>query len=655
MRNDFLTAIKQICDERNLPQAVVLEAVETALVSAYKRDFGSAPNIRAQIDAHSGQASIFAEKQVVDAVEDERYQIDLAEARRVDPQAELGSVVLLEATPQDFGRIAAQTAKQIILQRIREAERDVLYDTYTEREGEIVNGTVQHVSDRAITINLGRVQAILPRSEQIRTEHYGVGDRISGYVLEVRKSNRGPQIIVSRAHRNMLRRLLELEVPEIFNGTVEVKRIAREAGSRSKVAVWATQEGVDPVGACVGMRGMRIQSIVRAVSGEKIDVVQWDPDERTFVANALSPAKVLQVSLHEDHRRGGKTASVAVPDDQLSLAIGRKGQNARLAAKLTGWRIDIKSASEAALEEMQRIQMRELRERAKGDLLTMAEELLRRQEGEGSLLETTQWLGRISEAAQLAEAKTPLTVLGLSTRVQHVLEGGGLSTLEGLVALWKKDPQELLEIRGFGLKSLEEVRQKLEQGEYLAEEPKAEVPPAEEVAEEEMPAAEVEIEEVPEEIPPQEAAPGGEPDMTLEAEQEPTVEEVEEAAVEEEAGSGVGVPLADLVLSPTTIALLEAVGIEDVSSLVDMMEEDPEALLTVPGFSSRYAEEVEVQLQVFDYWAPTKKKGPRVPSVKAKTTEEEDEHREVEAERRSRRQRRPRVQQRDERPDGGYG
>jgi N utilization substance protein A len=610
MRNDFLSAIKQICDERNLPQAVVVEAVETALVSAYKRDFGSMPNVTAQIDPHSGQASIFAEKQVVDAVEDERYQIDLAGARRIDPEAEVGGTVLLEATPRDFGRIAAQTAKQIILQRIREAERDVLFDTYTEREGEIVNGTVQHASDRAITINLGRVQGVLPRSEQIRTEHYSVGDRISAYVLEVRKSSRGPQIIVSRAHRNMLRRLLELEVPEIFNGTVEIKRIAREAGSRSKVAVWGTQEGIDPVGACVGMRGMRIQSIVRALSGEKIDVVQWDPDERTFVANALSPAKVLQVSLHEDHRRGGKTASVAVPDDQLSLAIGRKGQNARLAAKLTGWRIDIKSASEAALEEMQRIQMRELRERASGDLLTMAEELLRQQEGEGSLLEGAPWPGGTPDAAQLAEGVTPLAVLELGTRVQKLLEQGGIRTLQALVVLWKRDPQELLEMRGFGPKSLEAVREKLEQGGYLAAEPEAEVSPIEEVAEEEMPAAEVEVEEAPEEIPLQEAGVVEEPlaSVEAEAEPEPTVEEVAKAKEQEaEAAPGTGMGLADLVLSPTPIALLEAVGIEDVADLVELLEEDPEALHSVPGFSARYAEEVEIQLQVFGYWAPSKK------------------------------------------------
>lgn len=663
MRNDFLSAIRQICDERNLPQAVVLETVETALVSAYKRDFGSALNITAQIDPQSGEASILAEKQVVEAVEDDRYQISLEEARRSDPRAEVGSTVLLAATPTTLGRIAAQTAKQIILQRIREAERDVLYETYTEREGEIVNGTVQHVTDKAITINLGRVQAVLPRSEQIHTEHYQPGDRISAYVLEVRKSNRGPQIIVSRAHRNMLRRLLELEVPEIFNGAVEIKRIAREAGSRTKVAVWATQEGIDPVGACVGRRGVRIQSIVQALTGEKIDVVQWDPDETTFVGNALSPAKVLQVSFHEDRERGGKTATVIVPDDRLSLAIGRAGQNARLAAKLTGWRIDIKGATEAAQEEMQKLQMRQLREKMKGDLLAMAEELLRQQEGEISLLEGMQRLGRLAEAAQLAESGRALAELGLSTRVCRVLERGGVTTIEGLLALWEGDAQKLLEIRGFGPRSLEEVGQRLVQGEYLPVPSEVEELPTEEVevmAEEEMPAPEAEIAEVPAEAVPEEAAPE-EPEGPVVGEiEEPTVvEEVERGAPEKraEGAPGVGVPLTDLVLSPPVIALLEAVGIEDVASLVALMQ-DPGALREVPGFNPRYVEEVEVQLQVFEYWSPKERARARVPSVRVRESEEKEEAEErVRARRGPRRQPRPRAGRREERgrPDHDSG
>ncbi|HIC93663.1 MAG TPA: transcription termination/antitermination protein NusA, partial [Anaerolineae bacterium] len=344
MKSEFLAAFNQICSERGLSREAVLEAIEAALISAYKRSFGSAQNVTAKIDPESGEAKIYVEKRVVEEVQDERLEISLEEAKRIDKNAALGGVVMIESTPSDFGRIAAQTAKQVILQRIREAEREALFNSYVERQGELINGTVQSITPQAITLNLGRAEAILPRSQQIPGERYHLNQRLRVYVLEVRKSNRGPQIIVSRAHRNMLRRLLELEVPEIFRGTVEIKAIAREAGSRSKVAVAAVQEGIDPVGSCVGMRGVRIQNVVNELGGEKIDIVEWSPDTRTFIANALSPAKVVDVYLEENSAHG-KTATVIVPDDQLSLAIGKEGQNARLAAKLTGWRIDIKSVS----------------------------------------------------------------------------------------------------------------------------------------------------------------------------------------------------------------------------------------------------------------------------------------------------------------------
>lgn len=351
MRNDFMAALNQVCHERQLPLDVVLEAVETALVSAYKRSYGS-NTITAKIDPNDGSVKIFVQKEVVDDVLDDKNEISLPEANLIDPEAELGSVVQIESTPDNFGRIAAQTTKQVILQRIREAERDVLYRSYAEREGEIVNGTVHKVDSQQVILALGKVEAILPRAEQIPTERYGENQRLRAYVSEVAKTPRGPLIIVSRTHRNMLRRLLEVEVPEIYNGTVEIKAIAREAGYRSKVAVAALQEGVDPVGSCVGMRGVRIQSIVNELNGEKIDVAEWHPDTRLFIANALSPAKVLNVILQDI--TGDKTALVVVPDRQLSLAIGKEGQNARLAAKLTGWRIDIKSAVEAAQDALDR-------------------------------------------------------------------------------------------------------------------------------------------------------------------------------------------------------------------------------------------------------------------------------------------------------------
>ncbi len=353
MKNDFMVAINQVCHERQLPVEIVLEAVEVALVSAYKRNYGG-NSISAKIDQDTGELSIFAEKEVVEEVLDPKNEISLEEARQIDPDVDYGDVVQVESTPANFGRIAAQTTKQVILQRIREAERDALYRSYAEREGEIVHGTVQKVDQHQVTLSLGKVEAYLPRSEQIPTERYSEGQRLRAYVSQVNKTPRGPQIIVSRTHRNFLRRLLEVEVPEIYNGTVEVKAIAREAGYRSKVAVAALQEGVDPVGSCVGMRGVRIQSIVNELNGEKIDVAEWSPLMTKFIANALSPAKVLNVILL-DAITGDKTAMVVVPDKQLSLAIGKEGQNARLAAKLTGWRIDIKSAMEAAREALERV------------------------------------------------------------------------------------------------------------------------------------------------------------------------------------------------------------------------------------------------------------------------------------------------------------
>ena len=351
MKSDFMMAINQVCHERQLPVEIVMEAVEVALASAYKRNYG-ANQITAKIDPLDGTIKMLVEKEVVEDVQDEKNEISLGDAQAIDREVEIGDVAFIEETPSNFGRIAAQTTKQVILQRIREAERDALYKVYSEREGEIVSGTVHKVDAHQVILSLGRVEARLPRSEQIPTERYSEGQRLRAYVSEVIKTPRGPEIIVSRTHRSMLRRLLEVEVPEIYNGTVEIKAIAREAGYRSKVAVAALQEGVDPVGSCVGMRGVRIQSIVNELGGEKIDVAQWSPDTKVFIANALSPAKVLNVILQD--LGNDKTAMVVVPDKQLSLAIGKEGQNARLAAKLTSWRIDIKSAVEAAEEALVR-------------------------------------------------------------------------------------------------------------------------------------------------------------------------------------------------------------------------------------------------------------------------------------------------------------
>jgi N utilization substance protein A len=344
LKSDFLTAITQLAAEKNLPKEVVFEAVEAALASAYKKDALANAELVVRIDGGTGGVRVFAQKTVVETpedVEDDKLQIPLGEARQIAPNTYVGDVVNVEVFPQNAGRIAAQTAKQVVLQRLREAEREVVFEEYSGKEGDIISGVVHRLEARHVYIDLGKTEAVLPPSEQVRMEHYRPGQRLKVYLLEVQKANRGPQVIVSRTHRNLLRRLFEMEVPEIFRGSVEIKAIAREPGFRSKVAVYSRQEGIDPVGACVGLRGIRIQNVVNELNGERIDVVQWDPDPAKFVANALSPAQVHDVRILPD----GTTAEVIVGDRQLSLAIGKEGQNARLAAKLTGLRIDIKSLS----------------------------------------------------------------------------------------------------------------------------------------------------------------------------------------------------------------------------------------------------------------------------------------------------------------------
>jgi len=357
MKSDFTLAFNEIVEARALPKEKVLEALSQALVSAYRRDANviDSQNVEADIDA-TGKPRLLVEKEVVPDVINEQTEVAIEEARKIDPHVNEGDMLMVPVTnlSKSFGRIAAQTAKQVILQHIREAERDSLYKEYIEREGELVIGTVQSVSSGTITLELGRAEAIMPQQQRMPTERYKAHEKIRVYVVEVKKTNRGPQIIVSRNHKNMLRRLLEYEVPEIYNGQIEIKNIAREAGYRSKVSVAALQEGIDAVGACVGMRGMRIQNIVKELNDEKIDIIEWDADSSRYIARALSPARVTRVFLEEE-LDGVRTATVIVPEDQLSLAIGKEGQNARLAAKLTGWRIDIKSVVEAATHAITQI------------------------------------------------------------------------------------------------------------------------------------------------------------------------------------------------------------------------------------------------------------------------------------------------------------
>jgi N utilization substance protein A len=548
MKNEFILAFNEICEQRGLPKEEVFEALKTALVSAYRRDtnISAQQRVTVDIDPRTGEPTIYTEKEVVDSIFNNLTEVLLEQAKKEGhTEAVYGDVVMVDSTTTSFGRIAAQTAKQVLLQRVREAEREQLYEDFSGREGELVNGTVQSVSGQHLTIGLGRTEAILPKSQQVQGERYRAHDKIRVYVLEVRRTNRGPQIFVSRNHRNLLRRLLELEVPEIYNGQVEIKSIAREAGQRSKVAVLALQPGVDPVGACVGMRGVRIQSIVRELNDEKIDVIEWDSNQHTFIAKALSPARVSHVFLEESFA-DGKTAIVIVPDDQLSLAIGREGQNARLGAKLTGWRIDIKSLTEAATESLNNLDHPAADPAIVGNekLIESAKLVLAKKEaGRPITSEDYYNLDRLvggvegkiiaSRAAVFEEERKvraearksipdqawqlDLEALDLPGRIHNLLLDAEVETVGALMMTLSLGDEAFLNIKGLGEKALEDVQEHLanfdgweevlepeveadavteaveaEAGEEVAEAVEAEVV-VEEVAEVE---AEAEVEEV---------------------------------------------------------------------------------------------------------------------------------------------------------------
>lgn len=586
MKSEFTLAFNEIAERSKLKREEILDALENALVSAYRRSVNasSAQNVVAKVEPTTGAIIVWAEKEVVDAVQDVRTEVSLEDARQVDPEANLGGMVLVESTPKDFGRIAAQTAKQVLLQRVREAERESQYKEYAEREGDIVNGTVQSVTANAITIGLGRTEAILPRSQQVNGERFRPHDKIRAYILEVRKTSRGPQIIVSRSHRDVLRRLLEYEVPEIYSGAVEVKSIAREAGHRSKVAVAAVQEGVDPVGACVGMRGVRIQSIVKELHDEKIDVIEWNPDQATFIAKSLSPARVSGVYLDDDPVEG-RTALVIVPDDQLSLAIGREGQNARLAAKLTGWRIDIKSLTEAARDAAERLAAEEsLADLAArhADMLTQAQGILaRKAENKPIAPEEYQALNKLvdlverarvegqqversARAARAAAVRAtipaaayqmPLAESGLPERVVSALSEAGFENVGQVREKLALDEDRILGLDGVGPKVLEEIRSTLAGLTFAVPEmpPSAEAeaaPVAEAVVEAEAPAVEIEL------------APEAQPEPVAEilAEGSPVAEMVEAATAE----------------LPAQSEAEREVGMEDIEAYLDVEEVDEE-------------------------------------------------------------------------------
>ena len=359
MNTDFLSALKQIERERNIPMNMLLQAIEDALVAAYKRNFGPNQNVIIEIDRNTGELHIWQRKLVVPEVEEPGLEMSIEEAQQYSPEADIGMELDIEVPNDTFGRIAAQTAKQVIVQRIREAEREIVYGEYAKREGELISGTVQRYEHRSLLVDLGRAEGVIPPNEQAHNEWFRHGDRVKAYVLEVKTTARGPQVMLSRSQPGFLVRLFELEVPEIRQGIIQVKAVVREAGYRSKIAFKSLDNAVDPVGACVGPKGSRVQAVVDELKGEKIDVIPWSDDPHTFVANSLQPARVSRVTLYDDQ----KSAVVVVPDSQLSLAIGKEGQNARLAARLTGWKIDIKSETQA--REMSEVEAKQREEREK--------------------------------------------------------------------------------------------------------------------------------------------------------------------------------------------------------------------------------------------------------------------------------------------------
>lgn len=491
MKNEIILAFNEVLEDKGLPKEVIYHALESAMVSAYRKSVNasSAQQVVAKIDLDKGEFRIFAEKEVVSDVQDDRTEVLLKIAKEYDANAELGDMVLAESTPDNFGRVAAQTARQVIQQKIREAERQMQLDYYAKQIGEIISGVVQATGSHGLTIGLEmKAEGTMPRKEMIPFERFRIHDRVRALVAEVKDSPRGPQIILSRTHRDFLRRLLENEVPEIFHGIVEIRSIAREPGQRAKVAVSATQQGIDPVGACVGQRGVRIQAIVRELHDEKIDVIEWNKDPRIYIAKALSPARVNGVYLNETNREA-KTALVVVPEDQLSLAIGRDGQNARLAARLTSWRIDIKSLAEAVSDWLFALKNdKELSQKAElyQNEITKAEETMARK-AEGRILnmddydtlakfvdmmekdlytERQEVLIAKEKAVQEALQTIPRAAFDVSLTAEllpesllTILSDGGIINLGELALKYKTDSDAILGLPGIGPKTLEKIEE----------------------------------------------------------------------------------------------------------------------------------------------------------------------------------------------------
>ncbi|MBK8781076.1 MAG: transcription termination/antitermination protein NusA [Anaerolineales bacterium] len=492
-KNDFALAFNEVLEEKQLAKDIVVSAIESAMVSAYRRAVGAstAQHVEAKLDSDTGIVTVYAEKEVVeDSVIDARTEVLLDEARKVNPEVQPGDMLIVESTPADFGRVAAQTARQVIQQRIREAERSNQMAYYERQVGEIVSGLVQAINAQGVTIGLDmKAEGVMPNNQKIPGERLKLHDRVRAVVMEVKDGTRGPQIVLSRAHRNFLRRLLENEVPEIYHGIVEIRAISREPGARAKVAVSATQPGIDPVGACVGIKGVRIQAIVKELHDEKIDIIQWDQDPVVYIQKAISPARVNGVYLVDNE--GARTATVVVGEDQLSLAIGRDGQNARLAAKLTGWRIDIKSLSEAAGDSLNKLQgdasLAAMLPAAVEQVPQIQETLAKKAEGRAITPEEFTALGQFvdrverrtiqikEEAAREVEERTttaraevpvaaftmPLDQAGLKEHIFNILTEAGFETVGQLMFTLKTDANKVLGLAGIGSKAIQNIEEAL--------------------------------------------------------------------------------------------------------------------------------------------------------------------------------------------------
>jgi N utilization substance protein A len=569
MKNEFTLAFNEVLEEKGLPKEIILKALESAIISAYNRSVKTdvARKVEASIDLETGKITIFAEKEVVEEVENPVTEVSLAEARSYDPEAELGNLVMVDATPADFGRVAAQTARQVIQQRIRDAERQAQLSYYEKQLGEIVSGVVQAVGPTGLTVGLEmKTEASMPRKEMINGERFHIHERVRALVSEVKDNQRGPQIILSRTHRNFLRRLLENEVPEIFHGIVEIRSIAREPGERAKVAVSATQQGIDPVGACVGIRGVRIQAIVKELHDEKIDVIEWNADPAIFIAKAISPARVNGVYLNEQKSGGGKTATVVVPEDQLSLAIGRDGQNARLAAKLTGWRIDIKSLPEAAADTLYKLQndpsLGAMVEPEKESAAKMEDLLARKGEGKPLTPEEYDFMAKFvdrvekkataktaeqkqAEEDRFAELKKGIPTKAFETNIldsslpefaAYTLQEAGFATVGDLAIQMKVNSDNILRLQGIGPKSMDSINNLMTE---LEEQAKAETeaataaPVKEETQAAEPVAEEPVTEEVAEAVVEESTPAEEEVKPAEETTEEPASEPEEEQSLEE--------------------------------------------------------------------------------------------------------------------------